>query len=367
MEMERKSFGAWTIKDEARGEVRAVIGKINDVDKDGDVFLPSSMNGSRIKLSSYGHDVILENAPPAGLATLSESGGEIILDGRFFLSTFRGRESFATVQELGAEGEWSVGFPRASVKTAPMTDEWKAKGARRLIEQWTPIEGSPVFIGAQNGTRTLSTKAASDSLTDRLEAVHEALWARNNGLPKPWYAREIFDNYVIVCEDYGGRMFRVPYTLGEGGTVTLGEGTEVQVVYEPVSKAAPNPAETKAEEPTVIEVVMDPLDPKQGRQISTDVEKSEPEKPAVVGKSAEEAEQEALAEISSSIATMGHLASVLEAKESANVELARISEELAVKRERERVEAKRAKDEADDAEAADLFAQFEKTRRRLAS
>jgi hypothetical protein len=159
-EIDYKSFTI-EVKDESRGEVVAVVATLNAVDRDGDVFLPGSIPTSKVKLSGYGHDIIFDGAPPAGTGTISEEGDKAILRGRFFLTTTRGSDAFHTVKEMGADGEWSVGFPRMSVKTAPMTDEWRARGAKRLIASAPMIECSPVFQGAQFGTGTLLAKEAS--------------------------------------------------------------------------------------------------------------------------------------------------------------------------------------------------------------
>jgi hypothetical protein len=158
-EFDTKSFTV-EVKDETRGEVVAVVATINTVDKDGDVFLPGSIPTSKVKLSGYGHDIIFEGAAPVGAGTISEEGDKAVLRGRFFLTTARGNEAFQTVKELGADGEWSIGMPRSTIKTAPMTDEWKQRGARRLIARAPLIECSPVFQGAQFGTGTLLAKEA---------------------------------------------------------------------------------------------------------------------------------------------------------------------------------------------------------------
>lgn len=161
--LEHKSFGAFEIKDEATGEVCAIVATLGVVDKDGDVLLPGAFPPSTIvKMSGYAHDVITEGAPPAGKGTLTVEGDKAIFRGRFFMSSARAREAFAVVKELGPDGEWSFGFPRAAVKTVAMTDEWRAKGARRLVAGLTPVEASPVFIGAGFGTGTLFTKEASE-------------------------------------------------------------------------------------------------------------------------------------------------------------------------------------------------------------
>lgn len=165
--LEIKSFGAFEIKDESKGEVCAIVATLNCVDKDGDVMLPGSIpDGVKVKLSAYNHDIITDSAPPVGIGELSIKGDKAMFNGRFFLSTERGREAFATVKEMGIDGEWSFGFVRNQTKTAPMTSEWKAKGARRLVAGVTAVEASPVFIGAGMGTATVYTKSATEVLED---------------------------------------------------------------------------------------------------------------------------------------------------------------------------------------------------------
>lgn len=263
-ELEMKSFGSFEIKDEERGEVMAIVATLEVVDKDGDVILPGAipMGGAKVKLSGYGHDVITQDAPPVGLGTISEEGGKAVFNGRFFMSTVRGREAFMTVKELGTDGQWSFGFPTRSIKTRKMTDEWREAGARRLIAEMQPIEASPVFIGAGEGTMTLHVKSvkAADSLTDRLRAVNEALWARNDALAAGddtarWWAEEVFEDYIIA--QAGSAFVRIPYTMDDDGAITLGEATEVERVWQ--EKAAGEPEETKSEaEEREAEAVEDP-------------------------------------------------------------------------------------------------------------
>lgn len=161
-----KSFGPFEVKSEDRGEVEAIVATLGVVDKDGDVILNGAVppEGARVKLSGYDHDTVLKGLPPVGKGMITEEGDRLIFRGKFFMSTERGREAFHTTKELGSEGEWSFGFPKA-VKTGQLTDDWRTKGAKRVIAGLMPIEASPVFVGAGWGTGTLLTKSA-DSETE---------------------------------------------------------------------------------------------------------------------------------------------------------------------------------------------------------
>ena len=173
-EIETKAFGALEIKDAEQGEVTAVVATLGVVDKDGDVLLPGSFPpNASVKMSAYNHDIVLDGAAPVGKGMITVQGDKAIFQGRFFMSTERGREAFHMVKELGADGEWSFGYPRA-VKTQEMTGEWRGKGARRIIAGLQPMEASPVFRGAGMGTGTLAAKAADPILPDPAVVAAEA-------------------------------------------------------------------------------------------------------------------------------------------------------------------------------------------------
>ncbi len=160
-DIERKTIDGFEIKDAARGEVVAVVSTMNVVDRDGDVVLKGAIvDGAVVKLSAYGHDVITEGKPPVGRGVISIKGDQAIMNGRYFMSTERGRDAFNTVKEMGADSEWSIGFAR-DVKTSPVTGDWKAKGARRLISEMQLFESSPVFMGSNAQTGTVSAKGAT--------------------------------------------------------------------------------------------------------------------------------------------------------------------------------------------------------------
>src|SRR6266566_7615132 len=167
LELETKSFGVLEIKDAEQGEVTAIVATLSVVDKDGDVLLPGSFPpNASVKMSAYGHDVVMDGAAPVGKGTITVQGDKAIFQGRFFMSTDRGREAFHTVKELGPDSEWSFGYPR-QVQTQELSKEWRAKGARRVIAGIQPIEASPVFRGAGIGTGTVAAKTAPDGAMTR--------------------------------------------------------------------------------------------------------------------------------------------------------------------------------------------------------
>jgi hypothetical protein len=173
-----KSLSDFEIKDADRGEVSAVVSVFDVVDRDGDVVLSGAIqDGATVKLSAYNHDVVTEGKPPVGKGVIRIDGKRAIFEGRYFMSTERGREAFASVKELGADSEWSIGYFK-NVRTAPLTKDWSAKGARRLISELKTIETSPVFIGANQYTETLGVKAAQADSRMAASHVEAVKWLR---------------------------------------------------------------------------------------------------------------------------------------------------------------------------------------------
>lgn len=161
LEPETKSFGTLEIKDVDKGEVVAVVNTFNVVDRDGDVMLPGAIqDGTKVKMSSYSHGIIKHGEAPVGKGVIAVEGDRAVFRGNFFLTTERGREAFETVKALGPDSEWSVGF--FTQKSSAPSDEWKAKGARRMIVSTKTMEVSPVFIGANAFTGTLAIKEADE-------------------------------------------------------------------------------------------------------------------------------------------------------------------------------------------------------------
>lgn len=158
---ETKSVGALQIKNADRGEVEAVVATLNVVDHELDVILPGAIpDQARVKMSFYGHGAMFGDAP-VGKGIVREVGNRAVLTGQFFMGTERGREAFETVKALGADSEWSIGYRPETV--AELTPEWRAKGARRLLQRIALFEVSPVLRGASRDTMTLGVKQTSEA------------------------------------------------------------------------------------------------------------------------------------------------------------------------------------------------------------
>lgn len=155
-----KSFEGVEIKDAEKGEIEAIIATLNVVDKDEDVILPDAVtDGSKVSMSSYGHDVVFGDTP-VGKGKLFVQSNKLVFRGKTFLTTSKGKDTFEVLKEMGADQQWSFGF---RILGAEVPDEkWKKLGARRILTKLDCFEVSPVIIGAGVGTRTVATKAKEE-------------------------------------------------------------------------------------------------------------------------------------------------------------------------------------------------------------
>lgn len=160
-----KSFGALDVKDADKGEVEAIIATINVVDRDREVILPGAVaSGAKAKISLYGHSAMFGEMP-VGKGQIFVRDDKLVFKGRYFISTGRGADAFATLKELGEDQEWSFGFKVLDAENAP--EDWAKRGAYRMLKKLEPVEVSPVMVGAGIGTQTVSTKQGDGAPPER--------------------------------------------------------------------------------------------------------------------------------------------------------------------------------------------------------
>lgn len=173
---EVKAFESFEIKDEATGDVEAIIATLNVVDKDEDVITGDAIkSGSKVKMSSYGHDVVgfmAAGALPVGKGVVTVEGDKVYFRGKVFTSTERGRDTITVLKEMGRDQEWSFGY-RVMGQEVP-DEEWRKRGARRMLTKLQVFEVSPVIVGAGMGTRTVSAKEAGAALAEEEAYAEES-------------------------------------------------------------------------------------------------------------------------------------------------------------------------------------------------
>lgn len=152
--MDTKNFGGFEIKDAAKGEVRAVFSTFDVVDKDGDVTMPNAFSdGEPVSISAYNH-TSWGGVPPVGKGSIRTVDGAAVLEGKFFMDTQAGRETFQVVKNMGEQQEWSYGFDVLEQSFGEFDGQQV-----RFLEKLKVTEVSPVLLGAGENTRTLSVKS----------------------------------------------------------------------------------------------------------------------------------------------------------------------------------------------------------------
>jgi len=135
------------------GEFRAVFSTFNVIDHDGDVTVPGAFEeGQKVRISYWGHrwqDL------PVGRGEIHADDAKAWVDGKFFLDTQMGKETYLTVKHLDELQQWSYGF---DVNEA----DWGTYQEQEVqfLRKLTVHEVSPVMLGAGIGTRTETIKSA---------------------------------------------------------------------------------------------------------------------------------------------------------------------------------------------------------------
>lgn len=165
--MKTKNIARVEIKDADKGEVAAVFSTFDVIDSDKDVTPPGAFEeGAKAPISAYGH-TSWSGAPPVGKGSIRQTKTEAIFDGRFFMDTKEGHDTFVAVKELAEDGlgEWSYGYDPVEFSFG----EFKGQDVR-FLKKLKVHEVSPVLLGAGVNTRTLVAKARGDGLQFTEEA-----------------------------------------------------------------------------------------------------------------------------------------------------------------------------------------------------
>lgn len=243
--METKAIKLTLPEGEPEGTVRALFARFNVIDHDGDVTLPGFLpDGAPVRISAYGHSS-WGGQLPVGKGVIRRTDEGQIFEGRFFLDTQAGRDTYLTVKEMGDLQEWSYGFD--IMPGGARDGEFQSQRVRFLqpLEDGSPgavvHEVSPVLVGAGIGTRTLAVKSATKvfaELAGTWEATQEAIRQAAERVLIPdgvdgWVSIQgTYDDRVIVTAFLGdspARHWQFRWTEDSAGNITLSEETEVEL------------------------------------------------------------------------------------------------------------------------------------------
>ena len=132
------------------GSFRAVFSTFdfNEPDKHGDITLPGSFtDGEKVKIAAWGHDW---GALPVGRGVIHSDNYKAWVDGKFFIDTTHGLDTYNTIKGLAELNQWSYGF---DVIDSEIID------GHRVLKKLKVHEVSPVLIGAGNHTGLESIKS----------------------------------------------------------------------------------------------------------------------------------------------------------------------------------------------------------------
>jgi hypothetical protein len=162
------------VKSSSKGEVEALFSTFNVKDLDNDVTVPGAIrDGAEVLISAYQHGS-WTGALPVGKGILRTTATEAVMQGKFFMNTDHGRNTFETVKAVGDRQEWSYGFDIVDAEKGVFDGE-----EVQFLKSLDVHEVSPVLQGAGIGTRTLSVKGRKEGLQAVLDGRQGASQWRN--------------------------------------------------------------------------------------------------------------------------------------------------------------------------------------------
>lgn len=226
--MEHKRLAGLTVKNADLGELSAVFATFDVVDHDRDVVVKGAIpDGREVVISAYNHASWGPGAIPIGKGVVRTTDTEAILDGRLFMDTAAGRETFAALKELGHLAEYSWGFDIIDAEPGDFGGQ-----KVRYIKRVDLHEVSPVLKGASIGTRTLAVKSASGKQSGRPVATHDtevvtrawdaaAVVAALPADPRPSELRSVYAWVDPAGDVEAIGSYRIPHHHGINGPANL--------------------------------------------------------------------------------------------------------------------------------------------------
>jgi HK97 family phage prohead protease len=152
------------------GEVTAVFSTSTVIDSVGDRVLSSAFKDGQHVPMVWSHDW----SRPVGRGTVRVEPTRAVFEGRFFTTTTDGRDAYEIVKAMADLQEWSFGFQ--------MLDSEAGSQGERVVTALDLFEVSPVLVGANRATSTLSIKRAAEAGPDRpdpaLVAIRSQFYGR---------------------------------------------------------------------------------------------------------------------------------------------------------------------------------------------
>lgn len=157
------------------GEFTAVFATFNVIDHHGDVTIPGAfVDGAQTVVEPWNHGWDL----PAGKGVIKSDGEKVWINGRFFINTEAGRETYLTVKELGELAEWSYSFDIEESSSG----EFEGQQVR-FLNKLDVVGVGPVTRGAGIGTQTTTIKQKDQEQAPDNQGVGDEGEAGDAGKP----------------------------------------------------------------------------------------------------------------------------------------------------------------------------------------
>lgn len=154
------------LKINEEGKFAALFAPFERWDKQNDWTERGAFGRQNVIISAYNHSSTAGDRLPVGKGVIydGEDGG--IVEGKFFLNTSAGRETYETVKGLGELQQWSYYLPKIE------SEQGERAGKRgRILKRIEVGEVCPVLRGVGNGTRTLAIKGEGMPFVEQYDAA----------------------------------------------------------------------------------------------------------------------------------------------------------------------------------------------------
>ena len=134
-----------------------MFSNFNEVDSDGEVVLPDSIksgfgeNGVAMVWAHDWKDVV-------GRGQIVQDDKRAVFKGQFIMDTERGRDAYNTVKAMGDLQQWSFGYEVLESENGMFQKDAGTEIEVRFLKDVKVWEVSPVLVGANQNTHTLSVK-----------------------------------------------------------------------------------------------------------------------------------------------------------------------------------------------------------------
>jgi len=158
MQPKTKSYIFKDFTSQPTGEFKAIFATMNVLDKDGDITMPGAFGNQQVIIGAYNHKS-WQDKLPCGKGKIYEEDNNAIVEGKFFMDTESGKETYLTVKNVGALQEWSYSLPAIDFEYKQQENGQRV----RVLKKITVNEVAPVLMGAGEGTQTVDMKTAFGS------------------------------------------------------------------------------------------------------------------------------------------------------------------------------------------------------------